>query len=61
MNITAARATLRIHDLDPTAKFAVLVLACHAEHPDSKATLTIEAIAADLSLSYGATWPFTGP
>ncbi len=51
-----AWATLRITDLDHTAKMARLVLACHAEHPDTKATLTVEAIAADLGLSYGTTW-----
>jgi hypothetical protein len=56
MNIAAAMATIRAVDLDSTAKFAVLVLACHADQHQGVATVKIESLAAELGKSYGTTW-----
>jgi hypothetical protein len=59
VNITAAWIVVKATDVDPMAKLALLVLACHAERPngaDPGATVAIEQLAAEMGVSYGTAW-----
>jgi hypothetical protein len=56
VNIAAAMAALKADDLDSTAKFAVLALACHADREHSVAKVRVAHLAAEMGIDRRTAW-----
>jgi DNA-binding MarR family transcriptional regulator len=56
VNIAAAMAALKVDDLDSTAKFALVALACHADRDESVAKVRLADLADELVVDRGNAW-----